>query len=157
MVTRVVLGLVTLMSGPAMAQLTGDAIFLQGDACYRRAYTTAHLAAHPVQRVAAISLSPEEDFGTDNVLALRITIALREQSQPYTGVAYCMDAGKDLTCAVEGDGGGFTLTLRDDGLLLTVGREGIGLEGARDFLSISGTGGDDRAFLLRRTATRRCP
>lgn len=157
MVTRMMLGLLALMASAAMSHANGGAIFSQGDTCYVRTYTTTHLAAHPVQRVAAISLSSEPAISTDDLLAVRITIGLRHKRQPYTGVAYCIDAGKDLSCSVEGDGGGFTLTRRNEGLLLTVERDGIGLEGATDFLAISGTEGDDRAFLLQTAAADNCP
>jgi len=72
-----------------------------------------------------------------------------------TATAYCDAAGAAaLTCGLEGDGGGFDLTLAKDGaVLLTVGRHGMWFEGMADFVEIRSDRGDDRVFLLPRSQT----
>ena len=63
--------------------------------------------------------------------------------------AYCNQDGEGLDCLLEGDAGRFSLTgARNGALRLSVAPRGISFEGDRHFITLSGTSGDDRMFLL---------
>ncbi len=118
-----------------------------GSTCYLRRYTADHLTKHPDQRVAAIGLAlyPE---ASDQII-LNLYVKLRPGTVRALGSAYCDQDGGGLNCHLEGDAGRFSMTLAKNGALrLTVAPRGISFEGATDFITLSGTSGDDRVFLL---------
>ncbi len=154
MVTRYFLLLLAFVAGPASAQTLAEAMFPKDDSCYLRVYSQDHLARHPAQRVQQIAIGPYPDDPQPGALTLGLALVLRDGGAVYEGTAYCTAAEGGLDCGVEGDGGGFRLTAQGGDLRLAVGDAGIGLEGAADFVALSGTDGDDREFLLR---PAKCP
>ncbi len=142
---------------PAAAQDTRSAMFPGGSGCYSREYAATHLARHPDQRVTRITLYPDPDQTTVEQIALRVSVTLRDSPEQFQGVAYCRPTGPSLSCAVEGDGGSFAITQGDSGLLLTLDRDGLSMEGETAFVTLSGTSGDDRSFSLPAIAAGNCP
>ncbi len=117
-----------------------------GAACYLRRYSAQHLRDHPEQRVAAMALGLVAMEGADAVLSLGVRL---RGGARYEGSAYCAQDGEGLDCLMEGDAGRFSLTPGKKGALrLAVGARGISFEGADGFVTLEGTSGDDRVFLL---------
>jgi len=126
-------------------------------ACYARAYDAAHLASHPRQTVTKFYIGaagPEwratETPGHFNVaFGFRIT----GHRDLYSGIGICAPSGDDLACAVEGDGGEFTIARSGDGL--RVGVQRLEVEGPNDF-SPDLAQADNRVMLLPRAEVRAC-
>ena len=146
---RIIL-LTALLASPATAENVLTSHFGNPDrsSCFARSYTKPHLAEHPDQLVTSIRVTPSAYSPPDRATMLDVFLTLRGDSYYYHAFAECKARGEALNCLMEGDAGGFTLTGAKKGaLLLTVGRLGMGFEGDR-FVEISGTRGDDRAFLI---------
>jgi len=132
-----------------------------GGTCYLRRYTADHLQQHPQQRVSALGLILYPD-GDQNLATLYVKVRLGQAGPGQVGPgqvgpgqvramgsAYCNQDGEGLDCLMEGDAGRFSLTGAKNGALrLSVAPRGISFEGDRDFITLSGTKGDDRVFLL---------
>ena len=117
-----------------------------GGLCYLRRYTADHLLRHPLQRVSAMGLILDPS-GDQTMLNLYVKV--RPGQVRAVASAYCDQDDKGLDCLLEGDAGRFSLTrARDGALRLSVAPRGISFEGARNFITLSGTSGDDRMFLL---------
>lgn len=141
---------------PLLAQTGAVAMFPPEAACFQRSYDAAHLASHPQQQVVAIALTPAEGQTVSTSLVVDITVTLRDRAR-YIGSAYCEPEALGLSCGMEGDAGAFELGLRDGGaLLLTVSALGMSFENDDGFLTLSGTAGDDRAFLMQPVAAADC-
>ncbi len=106
--------------------------------CYARIYAPEHLAAHPKQRVTEMRLSPDVQIAAP-LLALHIEVTLRgTPGGAFEFYGYCENEGEaTLYCAMEGDAGGFTLTL------------GMSFENDAGFVTLEHKKGDDRTFLLQ--------
>lgn len=142
---------------PLLAQTGATAMFPPEAACFHRHYSAAHLAQHPQQTVTDIALTPAAGQEVSMSLVVDISVKLLGQADSYIGSAYCEPDAMGLSCGMEGDAGAFSLTLRDDGgLLLRVDPRGMSFEGPRDFLTVSGTSGDDREFLMQPVAASAC-
>ncbi|GLS85045.1 hypothetical protein GCM10010873_00180 [Cypionkella aquatica] len=142
---------------PLLAQTAATAMFPPEASCFQRHYSAAHLARHPQQKISEISLTPAEGQAVSTSLVVDISVKLRGRSDSYIGSAYCEPQGDGLSCGMEGDAGAFTLSLSEAGaLLLTVDPLGISFEGAQNFLTLSGTSGDDQAFLMHPVAAVAC-
>jgi hypothetical protein len=140
-------------------------------ACYTRSYDAKHLAAHPRQRVTAVTLLLRVvgiDAGGDWVLdpkgkydkvnyQFAMSATRRGDRRALTANGYCPDA-KELFCARECDGGGVTLEKVEGADTLTVRLDDGILMGACD--ERKGTwlrpGADDKAFRLNRVAAAQC-
>lgn len=147
----------SLLATPALAQSPRAAMFPSDASCYLRHYDKAHLAKHPAQRVREIAIGPMTGNFESDVLILKVMVWIDGHDGYYTGVASCENTGGSLSCQLEGDAGWFTLTPRRQGaILMKLGRDGIGFEG-RDFVTLSGSSGDDREFLLPPVAADSCP
>ena len=126
-----------------------------GEPCYARSYSDDHLKAHPGQRVAEIEIdmakvNPDGKPITEEAIELGFGIKLKDKTHWYTNVAICKSEGAHISCFLEGDGGAFTLSAAQDGAVrLETGNYGIAMEGADDFVELSGTEGDDRVFILQ--------
>lgn len=118
--------------------------------CYTRTYSPDHLQRHPVQQVTFMALVPEPGVEEPGALGVSVRVMVRGDAETYERLAFCEDQGSALECRMEGDAGSFRVARRGDGVLLTVGADGIGFEGARGFIEFSGIRGDDRAFALGR-------
>lgn len=142
---------------PLLAQTGATAMFPPEAACFQRQYDAAHLAKHPQQQVVDIALTPAEGQVVSTSLVVDIAVTLRGTGAHYIGSAYCEPDGTGLSCGMEGDAGAFNLSLRKGGaLLLAVSPLGMSFENEQDFLTISGTSGDDRAFLMQPVAAADC-
>ncbi|MES2434775.1 MAG: hypothetical protein V4586_13250 [Pseudomonadota bacterium] len=142
---------------PLLAQTGATAMFPPEASCFQRHYDAAHLAKHPQQQITDIALTPAEGQEVSTSLVVDISVKLRGVAESYIGSAYCEPDAVGLSCGMEGDAGAFGLALREGGaLLLTVDPLGMSFEGAQDFLSVSGTSGDDRAFLMNPVAAADC-
>lgn len=152
MVGRVVLcGAIFMLAPPALAQSPQDQMFPDAASCYARSYTPVHLAAHPAQRVTAMSLTPDFQIARPN-LALHVRLDLRGQpGGSFEGDGYCEnEGGETLYCGMEGDAGGFTVTPAKGGtVLVTVSSAGLSFENETGFITLEKHNGDDRSFLLR--------
>ncbi len=142
---------------PLFAQTAATAMFPPEASCFQRHYDAAHLAKHPKQNVMDIALTPAEGQKVSTSLVVDISVKLRGQSESYIGSACCEPDAVGLSCGMEGDAGAFSLALRDGGaLFLKVDPGGMSFEGAQDFLTVSGTSGDDREFLMLPVAAGDC-
>lgn len=142
---------------PLLAQTGATAMFPPEAACFQRHYDAAHLKKHPQQQVSDIALTPAEGQAVSTSLVVDISVKLRGVVESYIGSAYCEPDAVGLSCGMEGDAGAFSLTLREGGaLLLKVSHLGMSFEGAQDFLTISGSSGDDREFLMQPVAAADC-
>jgi hypothetical protein len=130
------------------------ASFRASGGCYARVYDAAHLASHPEQRVAAISLRQSDLLDPEGRLVLTLGFTLRN-GEAYGAEAYCSAGRAGASCGIEGDGGSFDLSLSGEDLRLEVG-EFLMVEGASDFSPDLADGGDDRVFLLRPSAFAAC-
>ncbi len=115
--------------------------------CYARTYTAEHLAAHPQQKVTQFFVV-RSDMDDGGPPGFDVAFGFRLKGSPdyFAAEAGCAPRGDGAACTVEGDGGGFRLTPRPDGLLVSVdGR--LEVEGMESF-SPNLHDSDDRAFRL---------
>jgi hypothetical protein len=140
-------------------------------ACFTRTYDARHLAAHPRQRVTAVTFLVRVvgiDAGGDWVLdpkgkydkvnyqfATRVT--RRGERRALSASGYCPE-NSNVLCIRECDGGGVTLEKVDGADALTVRLDDGILMGACD--ERKGTwlrpGTDDKAFRLNKVAPAQC-
>jgi hypothetical protein len=127
-------------------------------ACFARTYDAAHLAAHPRQTVTRFFVGdPGAEWRATQPAGQIIVLFGFEvvgRSSLYTGVATCATADSLVQCAIEGDGGSFTLEANDDGLRVRTAR--IEVEGPTDF-SPDIAQADNRVMLLRPAQSSECP
>ena len=125
--------------------------------CWSRAYDARHLAAHPDQRVAAISLAvtfmAETEINPEQYV-FRLEADMRDGTHGEA-VGPCMADGKQMWCGVECDGGGVYVSSRSGGnVLIDLERRGAiwmstscGDENFDEGFSLE-SGIDDKQFLL---------
>ena len=126
-------------------------VFAPDGPCFSRTYDAAHLAAHPDQQVSLIVVRADTaDMALDTTedLLVLVDVLTRTSDSPYSGIGICNPGSSGLSCLMEGDAGGFTLTEQDGRLRLEVGPNGLSFEGEADFLTLEPDQGDDRVFLL---------
>lgn len=157
---RHVLGALCIVASPAFAENVLDSHFgnpaLPSSGCFVRSYSNSHLAKHPDQVATEIAVMVSALSSGGSTPLLDVFVTLRVDREQYHGLAACKTKAKGLTCLLEGDAGGFTLTGENNGApRLTVGRQGMGLEGD-NLVEISGTQGDDRAFLIPNVPGDQC-
>ncbi len=141
-------------AGPAWADSPWNRMFPNAESCYARDYSADHLARHPDQRVTALRLAPAERQPADTWPPVRLRVDLRGPGGGAAeALAYCENIADALYCLLEGDAGAFSLAVRGDPkegtILLSVGRDGVALETASDFVLLEANRGDDRTFILR--------
>lgn len=126
-----------------------------GTPCYGRTYDDAHLKTHPAQKVRRIEIDMDrmdsnERVNTPERFELGIAVMTTKSSEWYGNAAICKAGAKSAERFLDGDGGKFKLTASNDGAVrLETGDYGIGFEGEKDYIALSGTNGDDRVFLLK--------
>ena len=126
-----------------------------GKPCYGRTYDGAHLKSHPTQKVRRIEIDMDrmdanERVNTAERFELGIAVMTTNSSEWYGNAAICKAGSNSAECFLDGDGGKFKLTASKDGAVrLETGDYGIGFEGEKDYIALSGTNGDDRVFLLK--------
>jgi len=120
----------------------------QTSGCFSRSYSTEHLRKNPRQRVVSISIgfSPRQEYAAEyGPIQFSIDARFRGNLGSGGAEAYCAPNGGGYRCAVEGDGGHFTLSASNGRLRLAVsGRLVLETDtGFVDFME-----GDDKVFLL---------
>lgn len=138
--------------------------------CYARRYDAAHLNAHPEQKVTEIQFrlsyfrhDPDDYFpqGQRNYY-FAVLARLRGQGKLLTSMGECVPGDGRVSCGVECDGGGFTLTRRPPGkVLLSLGENGRlrmteGCDEEEDAVDLE-AGADDKEFLLTKADDATCP
>ena len=116
--------------------------------CYARSYSADHLASHPIQQVSAIWMTRATEEVAPPGMVLNLSVRLKTSREVFLGTAYCAPEGSGLACGMEGDAGTFVIAPRKDAVLIALDRAGISFEGQSDFVTLSGSTGDDREFLL---------
>lgn len=167
------LTLTLIIAGAATSAAAADDLYTRffagvadGKPCYLRVYDDAHLKGHPKQRVrrifvdfdAAVRSDTTRKNGADDFEA-GLGFMLKSSDEWYGQALSCKTAGDHFDCALEADGGTFTLTPRGDALRLDItGGAGadIHTEGVNDFGSFGGRGSDDRVFVLPRGDRAAC-
>jgi hypothetical protein len=147
-----------LLASPALAEAPRAQMFPSNGACYLRQYDAGHMAEHPDQLVTQVAIGPDYDSWADaqgSILKLRIEVQSGVEV-PLT-FAYCEDAPEAMLCSLEGDAGGFTLSQRDGAVLLQIDGRGMNFDTMGGFLTLSGTEGDDRSFLIPAVPADACP
>lgn len=141
---------VVLAAGPLEAQSPTDRMFPDRTTCYARTYSADHLAKHPQQRVAQMSLVQDPAPG-DPFLTLRVRVTLRGvPGGAFEALSSCENTDAVLYCTMEGDAGGFQIEEAKGGaVLLSVSSLGMGFENDSGFAMLERNAGDDRSFLLR--------
>jgi hypothetical protein len=118
--------------------------------CYSRAYSDAHLASHPQQKVGALALVFSDYQAGPPIKVYDLRLRLKDEEETWDGAAYCERSGAVWSCGMEADAGGFVIESRDGGaILIRISQRGVSFEREDGFLTLSGTSGDDREFLLR--------
>lgn len=152
------LAFLVLIAGPAFGEGPRVDMFASNGACYLRQYSDSHMADHPNQLVTQIAVGPDYDTWADakgSILRLRIEVQSGVEV-PLT-YAYCEDSADAMICGLEGDAGGFILRPRDGAILLEVADMGMSFDTMGGFLTLSGTEGDDRSFLIPAVPADACP
>jgi len=116
--------------------------------CYARSYSAEHLASHPQQQVSAIWVAQSTETVPKPGVVLNLSVRLKTSREVFLGTAYCEPSGADVRCGMEGDAGSFTIKARKAAVLIALDRDGISFEGQGGFITLSGSTGDDREFLL---------
>ncbi|MEO8529640.1 MAG: hypothetical protein ABI459_00305 [Deltaproteobacteria bacterium] len=116
--------------------------------CYARTYSAEHLASHPAQMVSDIWVAQTVENVPSPGVVLNFSVRLKTSREVYLGGAYCEPDGADIRCGMEGDAGSFTIKARKNGILIALDPDGISFEGQSGFVTLSGSKGDDREFLL---------
>lgn len=143
---------------PLAAQSPRDAMFPTDASCYLRQYSRQHMADHPDQLVTQIAVGPEQGAFEADVLILKVAVYLRGSDERFLASAYCDNTGGTLSCGLEGDGGWFQMKPAKGGaVMLMVGRDPLGFEGARGFVTFGGGVSDDERFLIPRVPADACP
>lgn len=100
--------------------------------CWARTYDSAHMAAHPKQKVTAIAVSyvvsrtvPEQaepvpmwdPYSSVPAFSAILAVTMKGHTKTLLAGIYCTetDDANRLDCGVEADGGSFTLIRRPDG------------------------------------------
>lgn len=135
-------------------------------ACWQRIYSAEHLAAHPDQQVAQMTLSmtfdqlDDEDPGW-HYFALAVSMRDGRNGTTSGGCFLNEDMG-EVQCSVDCDGGGLALELQPDGAVMAnletygyirLDSECGGGEGATFPLE---AGLDDKLFLLPAADAKQC-
>ncbi len=153
---KAALMLVLLMPAAVRADGVYDTHFNHGS-CFLRQYGPSHLTEHPEQLVKKIMLAPVPLAEPPGVKIFNLMVNLRGSDDYPSAIAYCKAKGPTMACALEGGAGNFDLTGKDrNALLLKVSKTGLRLTGARNTITLSGTGGDDRAFLMTNVSAAFC-
>jgi hypothetical protein len=118
----------------AHARTLYDAL-TQRDACFARAYSEAHLRAHPDQTVTRFFLGdPGPDWSETQARAhynVAFGFRILGSNDAFSGVAICEPRGAVAACDIEGDGGSFTIERNGAGLRIRLGR--MQVEGMQEF------------------------
>lgn len=151
--------LAVLIAAPAWAMSLNDHLS-NGNACFARSYTAAHLEKHPGQRVAEIRfdslrISDAGPVGSD--IEFRVTVRYRNSDRYHSNVGVCFPVDRRYRCQLECDGGRFFLKGRDNKSLLLQNDRGFVITdcGGTDYAVLEPEP-DDKIFRLDRLAAHLC-
>lgn len=133
--------------------------------CWSRAYTPQHMADHPDQQVAAMSLAVTF-MGETEINPAQYVFRLEAYMRDGTGgqaVGPCSAEGDEMWCGVECDGGGIYVSSRSGGnVLVDLERRGsiwmstgCGEDNFEEGFSLE-SGIDDKQFLLSELLPQFC-
>ena len=134
--------------------------------CYARVYSPEHLKKHPRQQVTEVGFrlayyrhEPDDFFpkGQRNYYFAMLA-KQRGSDRTLTAMGECSPDGDRISCGVECDGGGVTVSRRpSDRILISLDRirMSAGCD-EEDAVDVEG-GADDREFLLSRVEDAACP
>ena len=148
-------------------------------ACFARRYDAAHLAAHPLQKVAAMKLLITAEMVPEDkafAYSFRLGVTFRDRPGDFDSSGDCghaptvkaLDAtefavpdGIDFTCSVDCDGGGISVNLaHNDTALIVKPLDRIRIWKGKDFDEAAATalnaGTDDKIFRLDRVKPDEC-
>jgi hypothetical protein len=131
-----------------------------GKPCYARVYDSAHLKAHPRQKVTDMEVDFDTKEGdsdrpnSEKYFEIGVGFRLKSKPKEWVGAAaYCKTTAGFFDCYLDGGGGTFRLTPQSSALKFDV-VEGADESGALavdngdDFPVFGAPGSDDRAFIL---------
>lgn len=151
-----------LAAGPAASADDGGRLLYGTDqlkgptiACFERRYEPEHLAAHPKQNVARMTLVAYRGVPTVAKDGVNIEVAFRKRGAPRQFSGECRPGQTGLACALECDAGSFTLANGPDGTLALSVERGLASCDAEP-AGAQGFGADDRVFRLDRVAMAAC-
>lgn len=124
--------------------------------CYARTYSPEHLAEHPQQTVTRFYLTRSEydHGGSAQSFEVAFGFTLKTIRGAFASYATCRPRGDGAACVAEADGGGFSLSPRPDGILVSV-EQRLEVEGSEDF-SPDLHASDDRDFRLYESDPEAC-
>lgn len=157
----------------------GSAPHPKGYACFVRRYDAAHMAQHPLQKVTVMKLLiTAETVPDDKVLeySFRLGVNFRDRPGDFDSSGDCghaavtkvpdnaeteMPAGVDISCGVDCDGGGVTVSLANNDASLIVKpidriRIWKGKNPDESAATALNAGSDDKVFRLDRTKLDEC-
>jgi hypothetical protein len=145
--------MLTVMAPSAEAAIRG---------CYERIYDARYLRTHKRQDVIKMRFQFGTGQGLDGPFEYldRLDAGFRKKQVYRGGLVDCQPSGEGLICAIEGDGGTFTVTDRG----MDKGRQAIRITNGgfmrfgdeQDGITISGKG-ENREFRLYRISKGPCP
>jgi hypothetical protein len=126
--------------------------------CYERVYDKRYLKKHRKQDIVKIRLQLGVGKGVDGPFELldRVDAGFRKRPIYQGNLVECKDAGDELKCFVEADGGSFTVTDRGNNSLRITNDSYINFGDDEKQFSIRGKG-DNREFRLFRISETACP
>jgi hypothetical protein len=148
----------------------GDVVPDKNYACFVRRYDSAHLARHPLQKVAAMKLlvtAEKAEQGLALSYSFRLGVKFTKRPGDFDSSGFCMqpnsqadaDGKMQFGCGVDCDGGGISIELNKDNKFSLVRLERIRIwqnsKPDEEGLDLSG-GADDKIFRLDRAKLDMC-
>jgi hypothetical protein len=126
--------------------------------CYERVYDKRYLRKHRKQDVVKMRLQIGVGQGTDGPFELldRMDAGFRDKPVYRGNLVRCETKGKLLACAIEGEGGSFTVTDRGRKSLRVDNKTGMRFGDGANAVTLKPKG-DHRQFRLFRISTGACP
>jgi hypothetical protein len=163
----------------AKRMFAGSAPQPKGYACFVRRYDAAHMAQHPLQKVTVMKLLVTAEMVPDDKVleySFRLGVNFRDRPGDFDSSGDCghaavtkvpdnaetvIPAGIDISCAVDCDGGGVTVSLASSDASLIVKpldriRIWKGKNPDESAATALNAGADDKVFRLDRTKLDEC-
>jgi hypothetical protein len=163
----------------AKRMFAGSAPQPKGYACFIRRYDAAHMAQHPLQKVTVMKLLVTAEMVPDDKVleySFRLGVNFRDRPGDFDSSGDCghaaaakvpddaetvMPAGVDISCGVDCDGGGVTVSLANNDASLIVKpidriRIWKGKNPDESAATALNAGADDKVFRLDRTKLDEC-
>jgi hypothetical protein len=162
----------------AKRMFAGSAPKPKGYACFVRRYDAAHMAQHPLQKVTVMKLLISAEMVPDDKVfeySFRLGVNFRDRPGDFDSSGDCghaaaakvpddadtIPSGVDMSCGVDCDGGGVTVSLANkDASVIVKPLERIRIWKGKDPDESAATalnaGADDKIFRLDRTKLDEC-